>query len=105
MTSSVAAISITTVVVVLMCSISGNGQNANEKKNANHESMAYPVTNISVSINRPPAEVYQFASNPENFPRWVAFVNRITRQGDFWVGETKLGVIIIKFTPQNDFGI
>jgi carbon monoxide dehydrogenase subunit G len=104
MKASVATI-YTTTLMVLMCSISGSSQNANEKKKANHESMTYPVKNISISINRPPAEVYQFASNPENFPRWVAFVKRITRQGDLWVGETDLGVIKIKFTPQNNFGI
>jgi hypothetical protein len=104
MKASVAAISIT-ALMVLMCNISGSSQNADEKKKANHESMTYPVKSISVSINRPPAEVYQFASNPENLPQWVAFVKRISRQGDLWVGETDLGAIKIKFTPQNNFGI
>ncbi|HEY4655195.1 MAG TPA: hypothetical protein VIH22_11815 [Cyclobacteriaceae bacterium] len=67
--------------------------------------MTYPVRNISVSINKSAAEVYQFASNAENFPKWVDFVKSITRQGDFWIGETGNGSIKIRFSPLNDFGI
>ena len=65
----------------------------------------YPVRNINISIDRPAAEVYQFAGNPENFPKWVKFVKSISRQGDTWVAETELGTLKIKFTPKNDFGI
>lgn len=67
--------------------------------------MTYPVKNISVSINKPAKDVYQFASNPENFPQWVQFVKSITRQGDSWIGQTDLGTIKMKFTPHNKFGI
>ena len=67
--------------------------------------MTYPVNNISVSINRPASEVYQFASNPENFIKWVSFIKSLNRQGDIWIGETTIGVLRIKFQPQNDFGI
>jgi hypothetical protein len=67
--------------------------------------MTYPVKHISVSINKPAADVYQFASNPENFPKWVLFVKTITRQGDHWLAESALGNIRVKFTPRNDFGI
>jgi hypothetical protein len=65
----------------------------------------YPVKNINISINRPPADVYQFAANPENFPKWVKFVKSISRQGENWVAESDLGKLKIKFTPKNDFGI
>jgi hypothetical protein len=67
--------------------------------------MTYPVRNISVSINNAAKDVYQFASDPENFPRWVQFVKSIARQGDSWIAETDLGTIKIKFTPHNEFGI
>lgn len=69
------------------------------------DSMTYPIKHISASINRPAADVYQFASNPENFPKWVAFVKTITRQGDYWIAESSLGNIRIKFPPQNDFRV
>lgn len=67
--------------------------------------MTYPVKNISVSINKSPEEVYQFASNPENFPKWVKFVQSITKQGDLWIGKTAQGDIKIKWPPSNDYGI
>lgn len=67
--------------------------------------MTYPVKNVSISINRSADGVYLFASNPENFPKWVAFVRSITRQGDFWIGETDNGEIKIRFASRNDFGI
>lgn len=69
------------------------------------DSMTYPTKHISVSINRPAADVYQFVSNPENFPKWVAFVTKITRQGDEWIAESTLGNIRIKFPPQNNFRV
>lgn len=65
----------------------------------------YPVRNLNISINRSADDVYQFASNPENFPKWVKFVQSISKQGDNWVAETEIGTIKIKFTPKNEFGI
>lgn len=65
----------------------------------------YPVRLINVSINKPTQQVYNFASNPENFPQWVSFVKSIKKDGEYWVGETIIGKIRIKFTPKNDFGI
>lgn len=68
--------------------------------------MTYPVKHISISINRPASEVYKFISNPENFPKWVAFVTSISKKGgDVWLGKTDLGDIRIIFTPTNEFGI
>jgi hypothetical protein len=69
------------------------------------ETMTYPVKNISISINRSAEEVYQFASNPENFPKWIAFIKSMTNQGQFWIGKTDLGDIRITFCPLNNFGI
>lgn len=67
--------------------------------------MTYPVKHISISIDRPAGEVYQFASNPENFSKWVAFIKTLTRRGDFWEATTDIGDIKIKWPGQNDFGI
>lgn len=61
---------------------------------------------ISVPINRPASEVYQFASNPENLPRWVrSFCISVIRSGDNWLLETPTGLVGIRFVPQNDFGV
>jgi uncharacterized membrane protein len=62
-----------------------------ESKNSN--AMTYPVKNISISINKPAAEVYSFASNPENFPKWIDFIKSMSSQGDIWIGKTDLGDI------------
>lgn len=67
--------------------------------------ITYPVKNISISIDRSIEEVYQFASNPENFPKWVSFIKSMTNQGDIWIGKTDIDDIKIKFTPSNAFGI
>jgi hypothetical protein len=82
-----------------------SGQSPTVKQSIKTNRMTYPVKNITVSINRSADEVYQFASNPENFPKWVAFVKSMSNQGDVWLGKTDLGDIKIKWPPANDFGI
>ena len=45
------------------------------------------VQHVSVYIARRPAEVYEFASDPRNLPRWAAGLARSepTRDGDEWI--------------------
>ena len=69
-------------------------------------SMTRPVKNVSISINSSKEQVYQFASNPENFPRWLAFVKSVSRKSEnVWNAETTIGQIEIQFVPANEFGI
>ncbi len=68
--------------------------------------MTLQTTHISTGIAKPKDVVYQYVSNPEHFPKWLAFVKSITRQsGNKWKAQTTLGEIIMDFVPQNDFGI
>lgn len=67
--------------------------------------MTYPVKMINISINKSADDVYRFASNPENFPKWVQFVQTVTKQGDIWIGKTDMGDIKIKFSPTNAYGV
>lgn len=61
---------------------------------------------LTVSIARPPAIVYGFASNPENLPQWVrSFCLSVKKTGDQWQMETPTGWITIHFVPANDFGV
>lgn len=61
---------------------------------------------ISIPINRPASEVYEFASNPANLPSWVrSFCLSVKRSGDDWLMETPTGFIAIRFAPRNDFGV
>jgi len=41
------------------------------KHNHKELSMTFMAKHISVSINRPATQVYEFASNPENLPKWT----------------------------------
>jgi len=68
--------------------------------------MTLPVKHISISINRPKESVCQFASNPINFPQWLAFVKTVSQQSVYaWAAETDLGEIQIQITPQNELGV
>ena len=68
--------------------------------------LTYPVKNISISIDSPRDTVYRYASDPSNFPAWLAFVKSIARQSEnVWNAETSLGQISFELVPQNDFGV
>ncbi len=61
---------------------------------------------IAVSIDASARRVYEFASNPENFPKWAAnFAKSITRSGKDWIVNASDGPIRCVFTPHNDFGV
>ncbi len=61
---------------------------------------------ISVSISSAPAEVYAFASNPLNLPKWAAGLSgSIEKSGDHWMADSPMGEIKIIFTPVNAFGV
>ena len=61
---------------------------------------------ISVSINCPTDQVYEFASNPENLPGWAEGLSGSIKNvnGD-WVAESPMGRIKIKFADKNKFGV
>ncbi|MEW6312427.1 MAG: SRPBCC family protein [Pseudomonadota bacterium] len=61
---------------------------------------------ISVSIQCPPPQVYQFSANPENLPQWASGLGTaITIIDGTCVAQTSQGVVKIRFAPPNDFGI
>jgi hypothetical protein len=67
----------------------------------------HDVQHISVYIARRPAEVYEFASDPRNLPRWAAGLARseVTRDGDQWVVDAAFGRARVKFVERNSFGV
>lgn len=61
---------------------------------------------LSVHIDRPLSEVYAFASDPQNLPRWAPGLgNAIERDGDDWFVETSQGRVGLTFTPHNEYGV
>jgi hypothetical protein len=65
------------------------------------------VRHVSVYIARRPAEVYEFASDPRNLPRWAAGLARseIGRDGDEWLADAPFGRVRVRFAPRNPFGV
>jgi len=67
----------------------------------------HEVQHISVSITRRPADVYEFASDPRNLPRWAAGLARteVRRDADEWVADAPFGKVRVRFAPRNSFGV
>jgi hypothetical protein len=65
------------------------------------------VQHISVYIDRRPADVYKFASDPRNLPRWAAGLARseVRQEGDEWVAASPMGTVKIRFAERNTFGV
>ena len=62
-------------------------------------------TILTVSIDRPYADVYKFVSVPDNFLNWASGLENLQKKGDHWITKTPQGEMILRFTPANDFGI
>jgi hypothetical protein len=66
-----------------------------------------PARIIHTTIDRPWRDVYAFASQPENMPRWAAgLAAGLSREGEDWIGDGgPIGKIRVRFTPLNDLGV
>lgn len=62
---------------------------------------------ISIGIDRPASEVYDFTADPLNLPRWAAGLagSKVERDGDQWFTESPMGRVTFTFTPRNDLGV
>ena len=58
-------------------------------------------------IRRTPDEVYAFAANPANLPRWAAGLanSPVTVDGDRLIAESPMGQVSVRFVPHNDLGV
>jgi carbon monoxide dehydrogenase subunit G len=65
------------------------------------------VQYVSIFIACSPSKVYQFASNPENLPRWAAGLTstELSQDGDVWIAQAPFGRVKIRFAAQNPFGV
>ncbi|MFZ2031538.1 MAG: hypothetical protein WAU68_14590 [Vitreimonas sp.] len=70
------------------------------------EEPMYSSRTISVTINKPAADVYAFAHAPENFVKWASgLAISITKEGRDWIAETRQGKVRVRFTPFNPYGV
>ena len=67
----------------------------------------FPSRTLSVSIDRPFAEVYAYASDPRNMHHWAAGLGRdFAPDGDGWAFHDPGGnTIRLTFTPENIYGV
>ncbi|HEY6207983.1 MAG TPA: SRPBCC family protein [Gemmatimonadales bacterium] len=65
------------------------------------------IRNLSVSIHRPPQDVYAFITNGANVPRWAAGLGTTMRRVDGeWLAEGgPVGSVRVRFAPPNDLGV
>jgi hypothetical protein len=66
----------------------------------------YESRTLSVIINCPPNKVYEFASDPQNLPRWAAgLCTSIRNFNGEWIAETSQGSMKVRLTEKNAFGV
>lgn len=64
------------------------------------------VRHVSVSIQRSPREVYRFASDRENLPRWASGLGGTIRKVEgAWIAEGPMGAVEVRPAEPNDFGV
>ena len=60
---------------------------------------------VSVSIDRSPAEVYDYATDPRHLPDW-SFFESVAPAGDDWVAAVPGGAEVrLRFVPRNELGV
>jgi hypothetical protein len=62
---------------------------------------------VSIWINAAPEVVYEFASDPHDWPRWAAGLARggLRQTADGWVADSPMGQVTVEFAPPNGFGV
>ncbi|MBI4178132.1 SRPBCC family protein [bacterium] len=65
------------------------------------------VQHVSIYIDRRPDDVYEFAADLRNLPRWAAGLARseLRKEGDEWVADAPFGKVWIRFAEKNRFGV
>ena len=68
--------------------------------------MAYESRHLAVHIDRPAAQVYDYAADPARLPAWASGLGDTVEQVDGrWYAEGGMGRIAIDFAPRNPYGV
>src|SRR5579883_1799931 len=68
--------------------------------------MRFESKHLSERIDRPAGEVYEFAVEPANLPRWAPGLGSAVEQANGrWFVQTPAGRLGLAFAPRNDFGV
>lgn len=68
--------------------------------------MTYAVRHLSVTIERPPSDVYAFAADPQNLPRWAkGLAGAIEEVDGEWIADSPMGKVTVRFAERNALGV
>lgn len=66
----------------------------------------HEVRNVTVSIQRAAKDVYRFAHDGANLPRWASGLGKSIDEADGkWIAEGPLGRVEVRFAPENELGV
>jgi len=62
---------------------------------------------VSIWIEAAPEAVYEFAADPQTWPRWAAGLAEggLRQTGEGWVADSPMGQVTVEFAPPNEFGV
>jgi hypothetical protein len=68
--------------------------------------VTFPARHVSVAVERSPQDVYAFAADPANLPRWAAgLTGSIEPVDGQWVADSPMGRIVVAFAEPNPYGV
>lgn len=83
-----------------------SGAQSEPRQRKDAEERVFEVRNVSVSILRPPKDVYAFAAEVENLPKWAAGLGDTIRRIDGeWVADGPLGRAKVRMAARNELGV
>lgn len=62
---------------------------------------------VSTWIGVGPEAVYEFAADPQTWPRWAAGLaaGELRQSPQGWVADSPMGTVTVEFAPPNPFGV
>lgn len=62
---------------------------------------------LTIVIDRPAREVYEYVSDPRNLPQWAAGLGggEVQREIEQWSMNSPMGRVMISFVPENIYGV
>lgn len=68
--------------------------------------MSEQSRHLSTVVPRPAGEVYAFARDPDNLPRWAAgLASGVRADGADLIADSPMGEVRVRFAPDNAFGV
>jgi hypothetical protein len=83
-----------------------NSAELQTESSASQANGTFESRTLSVRINQPFARAYEYLLNPANWNQWAFGLGKSLRQflGE-WIADSDGGVVKVRFTPRNDFGV